>query len=81
MLDPVGWGRRIHRLHLRRGENFPDKFPEYDIKLSDGDAPLMIELWRMQSTRLLPLFLGPLWPGMVATNRTLYMGQIELFEI
>ena len=38
----------------------------------------MLELWGMQSIPLLPLFLGPLWPKVVAPNRVLSMGQIEL---
>ena len=38
----------------------------YDIKQSDGKAPVMLELWGMQSTPSLPLLPGPLWPGEVA---------------
>ena len=38
----------------------------------------MLELWRMQNTPLLPLFPGPLWPRVVALDRVLSMGQIEL---
>ena len=33
----------------------------------------------MQSTLLLPLLPGPIWPGVVAPDRVLSMGQIELF--
>ena len=29
----------------------------------------------------LPLFLGPLWPGVAASDRVLSMGQIQLFDI
>ena len=38
----------------------------------------MLELWGMQSTSLLPLLPGPLWPGVMAPDRVLSMGQIEL---
>ena len=38
----------------------------------------MLELWRMWSTPSLPSLPGPLWPGMIASDRVLYMGQIEL---
>ena len=38
----------------------------------------MLKLWEMQSTPLLPLLPGPLWPGVVAPDRVLSMGQIEL---
>ena len=38
----------------------------------------MLDLWGMQSTLLLPLLPGSLWPGVVALDRVLSMGQIEL---
>ena len=38
----------------------------------------MVELWVMQCTTTLPLLSGPLWPGMVAPDRVLSMGQKEL---
>ena len=41
----------------------------------------MVGLWGMQNTRLLQPFPGPLWPGVVAPERVIYMGQIELFDI
>ena len=37
----------------------------------------MLELW---STPSLPLLPGPLWTGLVAPDRVLFMGQIELFD-
>ena len=53
----------------------------YDTKQSDGEAPVMLELWGMCSIPSLPLFPGPLWPKVVAPERVLSMGQIELFDI
>ena len=50
------------------------KCPRYDTKQSDVEAPVMLELWGMQSTSLLPSLPGPLWPGVVALDRVLYMG-------
>ena len=38
----------------------------------------MLELWGMQSTPSLPSLPGPLWPGVVALDRVLSMGQIDL---
>ena len=38
----------------------------------------MLGLWGMQITPSLPLLPGPLWPGMVALDWVLSMGQIEL---
>ena len=52
--------------------------PGYDTKQPDGDVPVMLELWGMWSTPLLPSHPGPLWSRVVApdmgpiygTNRT-----------
>ena len=48
------------------------------IKQSDGEVPVLVELWGIGSTPSLPLLQDPLWPGVVALDRTLSMGQIEL---
>ena len=74
LLCPVGWGCRIHWLHLCRGLRLPNEYPGYDLKQSDGEVPVMLELWGMQSTPSLPLLPGPLWLGMVAPDRALSMG-------
>ncbi len=36
----------------------PNEYPEYETKQSDGEFPVMLELWGMQSTPLLPSLLG-----------------------
>ena len=41
----------------------------------------MLELWGKRSTHSLPSFLGSLWPRVVALDRVLSMGQIELYDI
>ena len=41
----------------------------------------MLELWGMWSTPSLSLLPGSLRPGVVASDRILPMGQIELFDI
>ena len=61
---------------LHRGKNLPNECPGYDTKQSE--VPVMLELWGMWSTPSLPLLPGPLWSGMVAPDRVLSMGQIEL---
>ena len=38
----------------------------------------MFEFWGMQSTLSLPSLPGPLWLGVVAHDRVLPMGQVEL---
>ena len=53
----------------------PNECPEYDTKQSEDEA------WGMQSTLLLPSLPGPFCPGMVAPDRVLFSGQIEMFDI
>ena len=38
----------------------PNECPGYDTKKTDGEAPVMLELWRIRNTPLLPLLPGPL---------------------
>ena len=38
----------------------------------------MLGPWGIRSFPLLPLLPGPLWPGVVALDRALSMGYIEL---
>ena len=81
--SPVGWGSRIDWLHLCREVRPPptNEFPKYDTKQSDGEAPVMLELWGMRSTSLLPSLPGPLWPAVVTPDRILSMSYIELNSI
>ena len=41
----------------------------------------MLEFLGMRSNLSLPLLPGPLCPGVLAPDRVLSMGQIELFDI
>ena len=76
---PGGWGRRIHLLYLCWGVRPPpNECPENDTKKSDGEVPVMLELWGMPRTPSLLSFPGPLWPGVVAPDRFLSMGKKEL---
>ena len=52
----------------------PNKYPGYGTKQSDGEISVMLGLWGMRSTPSLPLFLGPLWSGVVAPDRALSVG-------
>ena len=69
--SPVGWWCRIHQLLLCRGVRpLPaTACPRIDAKLSDGEVPLMLELWRIRSTPSLPSLPGPQCPGVVAADR------------
>ena len=67
MACPVGWGFWIHKLLLCRGVRPPsNECPGYDTKQSDDEVSVMLDLWGMQSTPLLP---GPFWPGVVAHDK------------
>ena len=50
----------------------PYKCPGYDTKQSDGEVPVMLELWGMQSTPSLPSLPGPLRPGVEAPDKGSY---------
>ena len=41
----------------------------------------MPELWKMRGASSLPLLQGPLGLGVIAPDRVLSMGQIELFDM
>ena len=58
------------------GYDSPNECPGYDIKQSDGVAPVTVELCGMWSTPSLLSLPGPLRPGMVAPDRVLSMDQI-----
>ena len=74
---PVGWGCRIYRLHLCRGVRpTPNEGPEYDTKQSDGEVPVMLDVWG--SSPSLSSLPGSLWPRVIAPDRVLSMDQIEL---
>ena len=81
--SPVGWGCRIHRLLLRSGVRrpSPNECPAYDSRNFYGNSPVMLKLWGIRSTPSLPSLPGPLWPGVLAPDRVLSMGQIEVFGI
>ena len=74
---PVGWDCRIQTASLQRSKP-PPQVSWYDSKQSDGEVPVMLEFWGMRSTVSLPLLSIWLWPGVVAPDRVLSMGQIEL---
>ena len=59
------------------GQDSLNKYPGYDSKQSVGEAQVMPELWEIQTTPSLPC----LWLRVVATDRVLSIGQIELFDI
>ena len=75
----VGWGCRMHRLHLCRGVRPPlNERPGYHTKQSDVEVPVLLELCVMRNASSLPSLPGSLWPGVVASDRILSMGQIGL---
>ncbi len=73
---PVDWGCRIKRLHLCWvvRPHPTNECPAYGTKQSDGEVPVMLELWGIRDTPSLPSLPGPLWPGVVAPDRARSMG-------
>ena len=77
-------GSRIHQMHLRRRVRHPtttNECPGYNTKQSNGEVPVILELWGMRSTPSLPSLPDPLWPGVVVPFRALSMTQIELNKV
>ena len=62
------------------GYDSPSECPWYNIKQSDGETAVILQLWEMLNTPLLPLLPDPVRPRMVASNRFPSIGQIELFD-
>ena len=85
-LEPSGYGTEIkcafifHSTNASLAPALPCRIHQlqwvswYDTKQSDGEVPVMLGLWRMQSTPSLLLLPGPLWPSVVAPDRALSMG-------
>ena len=72
--SPVSWSRWIQWLLLYRWVRLLYRVSWYDIKKTDDEGPVMLELWGMQSTFLLPSLRGPLWLGVIAPDKVLPMG-------
>ena len=51
------------------------------LNMTLNNLIVMLELWEMRSSLLWPSLPGPLWPGAVAPDRVLSMGQIELYFV
>ena len=59
---------------LQRGKTPLNECPVYDTKQSGVEALLMLDLWGMRVITSLPFFTGPLWSGVVALERLVYIG-------
>ena len=81
--SPVGWRDALECTGciFAERQDSPNKSPTFDTKQHDGEAPVMLELWGMQSTFSLRLLTSPVWSGVVAPDRVLSMGQIVVFDI
>ena len=82
----IQWPRRLGQKNKPTASLLRDKTPPTSLlkmtqKQFDGEAPVMPELWGIQSTPSLPLLSGSLDSGEVAPDMVLSMGQIELFDI
>ena len=75
---PVGVVEYTYCFSEEEKDPLPNEHPVYDTKQSGSVGPEMLELWGMESTPSLPSLQSLLWPGVVAPDRLLSMGQIEL---
>ena len=79
---PVGWDCSIQWLYLYSGVRpATNECPWYDIKQSDGEALVMMDIWGIQNIPSLSSFAGQLWLGVVEPDLVLPMGQLELNSI
>ena len=77
--SPVNLKCRIHRLHLCKGiTSLLNECLGYDIKQSDGEALVILELWGMQSTISLPLLQSPFWHRVGAPDKPPIYGLIRI---
>ena len=68
-----------HQMYLCKGvKPPPNEYLGYNTKQSNGQAPEMLELGEMQSTPSLQSLSGPLWPRVVAPDRVLSMGHLNV---
>ena len=56
----------------------PNECPAMTLNNLNGEVPVMLELWGMWSTPLMPSLPGLHWHGAVSHDGVLSMGQIEL---
>ena len=53
----------------QRSKPHPNECAGYDTKQTDGEVPVMLELWGMGSTPSLPSLPDPLWPWVIAPDK------------
>ena len=56
------------------GKDSPNECSTYNSRQSDGEAPVMLELWGMRRNPLWSSLQGSLWPSVVARDNVLSMG-------
>ena len=81
LLAQLAWGVEYADCMSAENKTPSNECSWYDTKPSDNEAPVILVLRGMWSTPSLPSFPGPLWAGLVAPDRVLSMGQIEVFDI
>ena len=68
--------RFTHSHIMAMVQDFPNERPAYDIKQTDGEVPVRLELWEIWCKPLLPLLPGPLKPRVI-TSRVLSMFKLN----
>ena len=72
MAQSAGGGGAVEYADCFSGEDqhFSNQCPAHDTKQSDGEVPVIRELWGMQSTPLLPSLPGPICGSNTTTMPT-----------
>ena len=76
-----GWAVKYTSYISSEGYDPPNKCPTYDIKQSDGEAPVILELWgnvEYSFIAIVPRFTGPKWKHLI---RDLSMGQKSVWHL
>ena len=61
--------------------DFPNVFPGYGIKQSDGETSIILELWGKQSNPSSPSLPDLRWLGVLVLDWFLCMSQIEVNSV
>ena len=79
--DPVDWGCWYTDCISAEGKHCLNECYGNDTKQSDGEIPVVLELWGIQSIPFLKSPPKPLSAGVVAHDRVLCLGQIQLNRV
>ena len=81
LVTQSAWAVEYINYFSAEGKPLLNPYLVYESKQSDGEVPVMLELWAMWSIPLLSSLPGSLWLGLVTPDRVLSIGQIEVNSV